>query len=142
MAVADTRGCSLQFVNIDIRFEVNPGHVLLHCTGTYDLPSALEMYDAAYAMAAQEQLPAALIDARALNGDPPTTMDRFNMGLHVASNRAPGIRLAVVGEPGMVDPARLGETVAVNRGAAMRVFTDLDAARAWIDDPDAPPAGA
>jgi hypothetical protein len=43
-----------------------------------------------------------------------------------------GIKLAMVGMEGLIDPGRLGELVAQNQGVNGRVFTDLDEARKWL----------
>lgn len=53
-----------------------------------------------------------------------------------------GVRYAVVCSPRTVsaDKVRFGETVARNRGANLRTFSDLDAAQAWLAEPTAPGA--
>ena len=43
-----------------------------------------------------------------------------------------GIRIAMVGKPELLDPRRLGELVAQNRGVDGRVFTDLAVAEEWL----------
>jgi hypothetical protein len=40
--------------------------------------------------------------------------------------------VAYVGDEPLIDPARFGETVAVNRGALIKVTTDLNEAFAWL----------
>lgn len=51
-----------------------------------------------------------------------------------------GVRYAVVCSPQTISPdrVRFGETVARNRGADLRTFFDLDAARAWLAEAAAP----
>ena len=44
------------------------------------------------------------------------------------------IYIAVVGDEPMIDSRRFGETVAVNRGAFGKVFTDFSEAKAWLKD--------
>ena len=117
----------------DVEVQLTPRYVLLRCSGKYDLASILDVYAQAFVIAERENLPAAIVDGRALESDPPATMDRLEMGLFVANHRPPGVRLAVVGETGMVDPGRFGETVARNRGADARVFTDFELAELWVE---------
>jgi hypothetical protein len=61
--------------------------------------------------------------------------DRYQMAVHVAEEQAktqPRVRFALLGHEPMIHPERFGELVARNRGADARVFTDQDAALAWI----------
>ena len=73
---------------------------------------------------------AVLMDARGLRsrmGD----LDRYELGVSVAQPRLlPPIAFVAMEE--FVDPRRLGELAARNRGANMRVFTDIAAAREWL----------
>jgi hypothetical protein len=58
-------------------------------------------------------------------------MDRYDLGVGGASL---GIRVpfAVVGREPLIEPERLGEIVARNRGMNVRAFTDYEAARTWL----------
>ena len=42
------------------------------------------------------------------------------------------LQIAVYGHQPFVDPGRFGETVALNRGANVKVSERLDEARAWL----------
>lgn len=122
-------------MSISFEFKVHAGYVELDCTGTYTLESVLQLYAQAFEIAAREGRGAVLVDARQVTGNPPTLMDRFRQGTHVAELQAgPGlrIRLAVVGNEPMIHPQRIGEMVARSRGALARAFTDLDEAIAWV----------
>lgn len=70
---------------------------------------------------------------------PMDDLDRFFMGSDLAQYWPP-VPLAVVGRHPFVDPRRLGEIVARNRGINVRVFTDRDDALAWLKRA-APPGG-
>jgi len=114
---------------------VHAAYVELECTGTYALESSLRVFEQAFEIAAKESRRAVLVDIRLLGGSPPTFGERYDQGAHVAklqSAQAPRIRLAVLGREPMVHPERVGEIVAVSRGALARVFTDLDEAIAWV----------
>jgi hypothetical protein len=72
-----------------------------------------------------------LIDFSPINSVP-TFSDRFRLGENAVVFAEFGIKVAVVGPPGMIDPGRLGELVARNRGVNGHVFSDLAAARQWL----------
>ena len=121
-------------MGVVVTTEVRGCYLLLHCAGVYDYPSAVMIFDQAFDAAKAEGLCAVLVDARQVEGAP-TTMDRYNWGVHIANRSAAGLRIwiAVVGNEGIIDPDRFGETVAFNRGAFGRAFTDFTEAIAWLE---------
>lgn len=80
-----------------------------------------------------------LLDVRELRGNP-GAVHRFYLGklaarevvryLRKGKSRAP--QFAYVGEPPLIDPRRLGETVAVNRGVFVKVFDSCEDALKWL----------
>ncbi|HKP74637.1 MAG TPA: hypothetical protein VJT67_03805 [Longimicrobiaceae bacterium] len=89
-----------------------------------------------------------LLDCRGLTGELSTT-DRYALGKLVAEENAAvaagageHVRVALVGRHPFVDRDRFGETVARNRGAAVRVTYDLPSAYRFLglDPPDHDPA--
>jgi hypothetical protein len=80
-----------------------------------------------------------LIDCRALSGELSTT-DRYSLGKVVADENASvaareagrHVRVALVGTPPLIDRDRFGETVAINRGAAVKVTYDLASAYRFL----------
>lgn len=123
---------------MSMSFEVrlNAGYVVLDCTGTYTLESSLQVFEQALEIAAREGRGAVLVDTRQVTGAPPTLMDRFQQGVHVAelqSGPGPRIRLALIGHEPMIHPQRFGEVIAKSRGALARVFTDMEEALTWIN---------
>jgi hypothetical protein len=114
---------------------VHGAYIELECAGIYTLESSLQVFEQAFEIAAREGRSAVLVDIRLLAGSPPTFGERYDQGVRVAtlqSAQEPRIRLAVLGGEPMVHPERVGEIVAVSRGALARVFTDLDEAVAWV----------
>ena len=74
--------------------------------------------------------PSVLVDARALTGNL-TTMEIFDMGARLESlGWLRSQRFAIVVSPEHADP--FAETVAVNRGFILRLFTDYQEAEAWL----------
>jgi hypothetical protein len=118
-------------VSIKIQVEHKGAYVLLHCRGTFTLESALEVFERALESAEREGVGAVLVDAREVGGGPPSTTDRYELGKYIAEHGG-GTRVAVVGSELLIDPARFGELVAVNRGAAGKAFTELTDAVAWL----------
>lgn len=118
-----------------IAAETRPGYFRIVCGGEFLQDSALEVCERAFAMAADAGQDALLVDIRAVIGREPTMAERFDQAMRVAEAQAarkPRIRAALVGHEPMVDPERFGETVAINRGAEVRVFTDEAQAEAWL----------
>ena len=76
-----------------------------------------------------------LVDLRKVTGDR-TTMQRFELGVLAADKyheiqsklNLPNCFFAAVGNEPIVDPNRFAETVAVNRGLNIKVFTEMDKA--------------
>lgn len=89
---------------------------------------------------AQRGVNKVLFDGRSLAGSP-TIMERFYYGEFaaqaVANYTARGVpratRFAYVLVVPMRDPARFGETVAVNRGMLVRTFGNPQDAFQWLD---------
>ena len=114
---------------------MHAGYVELECTGTYTFESSMHVFRQAFEIAAREGRGTVLVDARQVAGGPPTIGERHDHGVHVAklqSAQAQRIRLALLGHEPMIHPERIGEIVAVSRGALARVFTDLNEAQTWI----------
>ncbi|MGI9648501.1 MAG: hypothetical protein ACR2OI_08285 [Acidimicrobiia bacterium] len=107
-------------MSIEVTFEVEPEYVLLRCQGSYTLPAAIEVFEQAYAAAFRENRAAVLIDVYEVGPPTPTTMERFEIGMFIASRKANGIRVAVVGSQPLIDPGGFAETVARNRGGLYR----------------------
>lgn len=122
-------------MRIDATTSRHDTHVLVECHGTFSVGGLLEVLDGALDAAAADGLAAALVDIRRLSGNPPNSLERHEMGAHVADKQRSmryEVALVVVGQEPIVDPERFAEVVARNRGAHARVFTDFDEALAWI----------
>ncbi len=77
-----------------------------------------------------------LIDVREVSASL-TDLDRYDMGM-VGTTEGLSVPCAVILSEAMLDPRRLGETVARNRGVNARGFTSLEEGRAWLTT-QAPP---
>ncbi len=70
-----------------------------------------------------------LVDARESTGAM-NTVDKYELGMTAASFSMSGIKVACVDMGERTD--YFFETVAVNRGVSVRIFTDYDEAQAWL----------
>ncbi len=96
------------------------------------LEARLQRIDAIAAAATQDKCPRLLLDARGQN-PVPTTMDRFGVAKHIAClSWSRALKIAIVEPKEQQDSGRFTETVARNRGALLRVFTDYDEAVDWL----------
>lgn len=123
-------------MSIESQVELHANYVHISCRGTFNVDAMLEVYESAFRIAASKDRKAVLVDIRGLQGEPPTIMERYKQGLHVAKKQQESgmsILIAVVGNDPMIDPRKFGETVGRNRGAIGRVFTDIDEAVDWIE---------
>ena len=122
---------------MSIRFVTReyPEFLELVCEGIYAETDAREVFEQAFALAANARRTAALIDARGVAGRPPTLMQRYNHAICVTElyfRHLPRINLAILGHEPMVHAQRFGEIVAANRGTQARVFTDESSALNWL----------
>jgi hypothetical protein len=60
------------------------------------------------------------------------TVDTFQSAQFIAAQAPAVARVALVCNPKYIADARFWEDVAVNRGLTVRVFTEVEAARAWL----------
>jgi hypothetical protein len=111
-------------------------------TGKFSLEEAkrtfLEMMEAV----ALHGIKRVLFDGRTITGDP-ETMERFYYGEYAAQrvaeyqrrNASGAPRFAYVLRAPVLDRARFGETVAVNRGMVVKAFDSLEEALEWLEIP-------
>ena len=123
-------------MSIDFMIDKKEKYLKLDCHGTFSSEAVLNAYEKALNIAEREGLEAILVDISDLKGVTPTTMYRYDLGVAIARiqrNHANRTCIAVVGKEPIIEPQRFGETVAVNRGARGKVFTDIDEAVTWIE---------
>ena len=122
-------------MQIETRFEILTPYLHLYCKGPYEFKEMKNAFEEAFDLARRNELQKILVDVMELFGKPPTTLERFNLCEYVAELcRQFGklVYIAVAGEFPIVDRERFGETVARNRGANGKAFTDLKEAKAWL----------
>jgi hypothetical protein len=105
------------------------GFLRVTARGSFGVPAMKALFDRAAADARDHGANRVLVGIRGVVGRP-ETLERFELGVYWAARIR--VRAVLLGQPGMIDPARFGETVAVNRGAKARTFTDEAVALAWL----------
>ena len=105
------------------------------CTGEYSMTAFLGMLDDALDFAASQDHSAVLVDALAVTGGPDLE-ERVNLAasgadLQLGKDRL--VAIAIVGEEPMLHPERIGEAVALDRCAILKVFESRDAAVQWLE---------
>ena len=118
--------------------EANPKFVRLVCRGTYARDALLAVFDQAIDVAIRMHRSAVLIDVRDVSGTPPEKFERYELGVgsaRIQRQKRPLVTAAMVGHEPMIDPQRLGEIVFRNRGGVGRVFTDVQEAISWLEQP-------
>jgi hypothetical protein len=126
-------------MTLTIDIESRKHYLVATVSGQYSLRGAQEAYDRAIKAALPLGHTRILIDARGISGAP-TQDERYSLGLFVAAEqrllaaKTPplDLQVAVYGRQPLIDPNRFGETVALNRGAKLKVSERLDEALAWL----------
>jgi hypothetical protein len=122
-----------------VDFEPHKHYLRAIVSGDYNLRAAQDIYDQAIKIAVAGGQTRILIDASRVTGTP-TQDERSMLGLFVAAeqrilaSRTPPaeVQVAVYGRQPLIDPERFGETVALNRGAKVKVSERLDEALSWL----------
>ncbi len=120
---------------IETQSELSPEYALVCCNGRYERDALMRAIESAFKFARSEGRKSVLVDIRGLSGQPPSTMDRYDMGVAAAELQREcgrGIALAVLGSEPYVEPDRFGEVVARSFGGFGRVFTDHEEAVEWV----------
>jgi hypothetical protein len=61
------------------------------------------------------------------------TFDTYDLGKFLSENVPSPLRIATVCNPSFISDATFFEDVVVNRGATLRIFTDVDKAKEWLN---------
>ena len=122
-----------------------PEIVMVSCTDgklQVEFPASIKpgdmfrMFEEVRLLAEKKQAAKILIDTRAFKGRL-NVMQRLQVAVALVA-RLGSYQVAGVMSETTIDPQRLGETMAVNRGAHTKAFTSMTEAQAWLD---ASPAG-
>ncbi len=126
-------------MGLDYKIELQSGYLLMTCEGHFEPSLIGEFTDRVIEACKNYQPSQFLVDYRHVEGEM-STLDRYNLGVIAAkkyldeklAGKISNCRFAFVGNHPLVDPKKFGETVAVNRGLNVKVFTEIKEALAWL----------
>ena len=121
----------------EIKITLEEDFLLISASGNYSLLKANNLFIVAIDNAVSQSRSKIFIDVTDIAGFI-SFFDRFRYAEFLSKyteKHALGKvrRIAVVGKEPIVDKYRFGETVAINRGTNVRVFTDMSQALIWIN---------
>jgi hypothetical protein len=134
----EVKGCR-EIMRMVLQISCETGCLCVTATGKFSLAEAKRTFLAVVKTVEEHRVGKVLFDGRGLKGKP-ETIERFyygafaarEVGQYAVRNRCPSPEFAYVLHVPVLDPYRLGEMVAVNRGMRVKVFGDLEGARAWL----------
>ena len=113
-----------------LQFEYTDALLIVRASGRGKIETKAAAVQAIAAALAAQPVVGALVDLREVDG-PYTFMDRYQLG-ELAGIHLSKIPVAVLAHEIQTDKQRIGKLVAINRGACLEVFTELNAALAWL----------
>lgn len=136
-------------MGMEVNYSVNSDYLNAVTTGEFELGAARDRFIEILDLVEKHKIHKVLFDGRAITGDP-LVIERFYYGEFVAES-VNGLLLrgwvgatpqfAYVLEEPQLDPYRLGETVAVNRGVNLKAFDNYGEAFEWLSvEPNVAPA--
>ena len=134
-------------MGLEVKHSVGSDYLNAVTSGEFELESAKDRFTTVLELVEKYKVHKILFDGLEITGDP-MVIERFYYGEFVAES-VKGLLLRgwegstpqfayVLKEP-QLDPYRLGETVAVNRGVNLKAFDNHDEAFGWLGvEPDHP----
>ncbi|MBS4063918.1 MAG: hypothetical protein KGZ74_05130 [Chitinophagaceae bacterium] len=125
-------------VNFDVETIEGDNFITLAASGNYSLAKAINLCMLSIDTCLSYNKKKILVNINKVTGNVPF-FDRFQFAEALAQYKAKHAlskvsKIALVGMEPLIDKNRFGETVAVNRGVNIKVFTDLNAALTWINE--------
>jgi hypothetical protein len=114
-------------------FQIEQGYASFRPVGNVSLEEAAAACIEAIRVAGENGIRQLLINLTRLTGvGPISRLDRFWLAKQCASAAEPGLKLAVVANPDMVDDQHFGVIAARKRGLQANVLTTEEEAQAWL----------
>ncbi|HEV8592587.1 MAG TPA: hypothetical protein VGQ55_10825 [Pyrinomonadaceae bacterium] len=102
-------------------------------TAKVTLAEAVKMIDRAIGYCRENAITGLLLDIRGLSGfGPPSVFDRFSFSRQWAESGAGHVAVEAIARVEMIDPDKIGVTMAMNRGLESDVFTSESEAVEWL----------
>lgn len=123
----------------DVHSSFEEGCLFVRYAGEFSEENARAVVDAMVDACRRHGCRRMLLDVTEMTGPMPQ-MSRFVIAEYGAVKILPYMAIALLGREDQAPPDDLFEVAARNRGVNVRVFTDRDAARCWLDcQPSFPP---
>jgi hypothetical protein len=106
-------------------------HILIDFFGEFSREAGKRCFDSMVEACDEFGRSTVLLDCRKMTGQP-GILDRFLVMEYGQITHRTISRLALVSRQENILPDRFEEHVAVNRGVNLRIFTDIEAALAWL----------
>ncbi|MDB5228689.1 MAG: hypothetical protein JWN78_2882 [Bacteroidota bacterium] len=124
-------------LNFDIKTTIKEDFLSIAACGSYSLLKANNLFKFSIDEGLLHHKSKVLIDVTKITGVIPFG-DRYEysefLANYIIKHALAKVRsVAVVGKEPIVHKERFGETVAINRGANVRVFTDISEASLWLN---------
>lgn len=123
---------------LHLDLEPRKGYLCAHISGVISLADAQATFTEVLKGAIRYQQPRVLLDCMQMIGDW-TPEDRMVFGayladqqMRVAKSFSESPQIAILVSPSLMDPGRLTQTVANNRGARMRASDSLQELLSWL----------
>jgi hypothetical protein len=117
-------------VDLTSAWTEEPDCLAVQFSGPYSLAAILRAIDQVRDEANHRHRKRVRIDVTAIDVEELPMLDRYYMGIHAAEVWSARIKVAVIAQARIIN--KFGETVAVNRGARVAVFSDSAEAMAWL----------
>ena len=126
-------------MGIDLQLFVEPDCIRAVATGEFSLEEAKRTFLELMEVVVRHKMEKILIDGRDLKGNL-TVMERFYFGgftadtvdANLLDGKVHNPQFAYILSESVLDPYRLGESVAMNRGMRIKMFEDADKAIQWL----------
>ncbi len=108
-------------------------HAAFRPVGEYSFDATVKMIDAAIEYCRANAIRALLVDITRVTGfPPPSTAERFQFATQWSATAGGRLTIAMIAPPEMIDPDKIGVTMANNRGLKSEVFTNEQDAVRWL----------
>ena len=118
-------------MSLKIKMEKKADYLLATFSGEADLQEAGNRFEFMAVRCRSAKKNKLLMNIAAINVVP-TFSERFRIGEKMVIFSEFGIKVAVVASPEQIEPRRLAELVAQNRGVDVHIFLDLASAEVWL----------
>lgn len=126
-------------MSFTFKHEQKENYLLAVIEGGFTLDSAMLAIEETFKKCIELNLQKILVDASRATGNL-TTMDRYQFGEAFAEiqkqyilKSGSKLRTVIYARSNLIEEKKFGETVGLNRGANIKVTTDLAEAKSWLD---------